>query len=126
MQEIEADNLRFVAIDHVLIFDDHPYEASRLLKLSLVPLTLEDTLIGHPQFREVYDVAGLFTSVEVDKYLGRIECTTEQELYEVVNQVPAEWSLSDHEKESIVKSFLLPRKDLVRGFFHQLLEDARI
>lgn len=126
LHEIEADNLRFVAIDHVLIFDDHPYEALRLLKLSLVPLTLEDTLIGHPQFREVYDVAGLFTSVEVDKYLGRIECTTEQELYEVVNQVPAEWSLSDHEKESIVKSFLLPRKDLVRGFFHQLLEDARI
>jgi len=126
LQEIEADNLRFVAIDHVLMFDDHPYEASRLQRLSLVPLTIEDTLIGHPQFREVYDVAGLFTSVEVDKYLGRIECTTEQELYEVVNQGPAEWSLSDHEKESIVKSFLLPRKDLVRGFFHQLLEDARI
>jgi len=126
LQEIEADNLRFVAIDHALMFDDNPYEAPRLQRLSLVPLTLEDTLIGHPQFREVYDVAGLFTSVEVDEYLGRIECTTEQELYEVVNQVPAEWSLYDHEKESIVKSFLLSRKDLVRGFFRQLLEDAKI
>jgi hypothetical protein len=64
--------------------------------------------------------------VEIDKYLGRIERTTEQELYELVNQVPVEWGLSDHEKEGIIKSFLLPRKDLVRGFFHQLLEAARI
>ncbi len=126
LQEIEADNLRFVAIDHALMLDDHPYDASRLERLSLVPLTLEDTLIGHPQFREVYDSAALFASVEVGEYLKRIEATTEQELYEVVNQVPVEWSLSDQEKEAIVRCFLLPRKDLVRGFFHQLLEDARI
>jgi hypothetical protein len=126
LQEIEADHLRFVAIDHTLMFDDHPYEASRLEGLSRISLTLEDTLIGHPQFREVFDVTGLFASVEVGEYLGRIESTTVQELYELVNQVPVEWSLSDQEKEGIIKSFLLPRKDLVRGFFHQLLEDAKI
>jgi len=126
LHEIEAENLRFVAIDHAMMFDDHPYEASRLERRGLVPLTFEDTLIGHPQFREVFDVTGLFASVEVDEYLTRIEGVTEQELYEVVNQVPVEWGLSDHEKVGIIKSFLLPRKDLVRGFFHQLLEAAKI
>jgi len=126
LHENKAGNLRFVAIDHALMFDDYPYEASRLQNLSFVSLTLEDTLIGHPQFREVYDMAGLFASVDVGGYLERIEKATEQELYEVVNQVPAEWDLSDKEKEGIVKIFLLPRKDMVRGFFHQLLEDAKI
>lgn len=126
LQEIEADNLRFVAIDHALMFDDHPYDASRLERLGPVSLTLEDTLIGHPQFWEVYDEVGLFASVEIGKYLKRIEATTKQELYEIVSLVPVEWGLSDQEKEAIVWSFLLPRKDLVRGFFRQLLEDAKI
>jgi len=125
-QEIEADNMRFVAIDHALMFDDHPYDASRLERLGPVSLTFEDTLIGHPQFREVYDEVGLFASAEAGEYLKRIEAATEQELYEIVDQVPVEWSLSDQEKQAIVRSFLLPRKDLVRGFFHQFLEDARI
>lgn len=126
LQEIAPDNLRFVAIDHALLFDDHPYDASRLERRISDPLTFEDTLIGHPQFSEIYDAAGLFASVEVAEYLERIEGITEQELYLAVNQVPVEWGLSESEKESIIKNFLLPRKDLVRGFFHQLLEDARM
>lgn len=125
LQESEPGNLSFVAIDQALMFDDQPYERLTLQRLIHQSLTLQDTLIGHPQFRSVYDMAGLFTSLEVDEYLRRIEGVTEQELYEIVNQVPEEWGLTDQEKDG-VRSFLFLRKDLVRGFFHHLLTDAKI
>ncbi len=43
-----------------------------------------------------------------------------------MNEIPNEWEVKETEKESIIKHYLLPRKDLVRGFYQQLLVDAKI
>lgn len=125
VEEIGKNSFRLVAIDHAMIFDGKEYNGLGRSRNSFSP-TVEESLISHPLFRDVHDSLGLFSSDEADGVLGRIENITESELRDILNVIPDEWEVKDTEKESIIKHYLLPRKNLVRGFYQQLLEDTKI
>jgi hypothetical protein len=125
VEEVGKDSLRLVAIDHAMILEGKEYGGLGSSRNSLPP-TIEESLISHPLYRDVNDSFGLFPSDEEERVLGQIENTTEEQLRDIVNLIPDEWEVKDIEKESIIKHYLLPRKNLVRGFYQQLLEDAKI
>ena len=125
VEEIGKNSFRLVAIDHAVIFEDKEYIDLGSSRNSFPP-TIEESLISHPLFRDVHDALGLFSSDEADRVLCKIESIREDELRDILNVIPNEWEVKDTEKESIIKHYLLPRKDLVRGFYQQLLVDARI
>ena len=125
VEEIGKNSFRLVAIDHAVIFEDKEY-SSMGRSVNNLPPTIEESLIRHPLYRNLYDSLGLFFSEEADRVLGRIEHVTESELRDILEIFPDEWEVKDTEKESIIKHYLLPRKNLVRGFYQQLLEDAKI
>ena len=125
VEEVGINSCRLVAIDHAVIFEDKEY--SRMGRsLNNLPPTIEESLISHPLYRDVHDSFGLFSYDEADRVLGRIENVTESELCDILKVIPVEWDVKDIEKESIIKHYLLLRKNLVRGFYQQLLEDAKI
>jgi len=125
VEQIAHNRFRFVAIDHAMIFDGKDYRDLGSSGEILSP-TIEDSLIAHPLYRQVYDSFGLFISEEADRVLDRIESLSEDELHYVLQVIPDEWEVKDAEKDAIIKHYLLPRKDLVRGFYQQLLVDAKI
>ncbi len=125
IEEVGKDSCHLVAIDHAMIFEGKEYCGLDSSRNSLPP-TIEESLISHPLYRDVYDSFGLFSSDEADRVLGRIENGTESELHDILKVIPDEWEVKETEKESIIKHYLLPRKNLVRSFYQQLLEDAKI
>ena len=125
VEEIGKNGFHLVAIDHAVIFEGNEYSGIGSSSTSSPP-TVEESLISHPLYREVHDELGLFSSAEADRVLCRIESIREDELRDILNVIPNEWEVKDTEKESIIKHYLLPRKNLVRGFYQQLLVDARI
>ncbi|MEI7696255.1 MAG: HipA family kinase [Chlorobium sp.] len=125
VEEVGKDSFRLVAIDHAVIFEDKEY-SSMGRSMNNLPPTIEESLINHALYRNLHDSLGLFFSEEADRVLGRIEEVTESELHDILKVIPDEWEVKDIEKESIIKHYLLPRKNLVRGFYQQLLEDAKI
>ncbi len=125
VEEIGKNSFRLVAIDHAMIFEGKEYIDLGSSRNS-VPPTIEESLIIHPFFRDAHYTLGLFYSDEADRVLGRIESIRDEELRDIMNEIPNEWEVKETEKESIIKHYLLPRKDLVRGFYQQLLVDAKI
>lgn len=125
VEQIANNRFRFLAIDHAMIFDGKEYRDLGSSGKILSP-TIEDSLITHPFYQQVYDSFGLFSFEEADRVLGRIERLTEDELRCLLQIIPEEWEVKDEEKDAIIKHYLLPRKDLVRGFYQQLLVDAKI
>ncbi len=109
-----------------MIFDEREYSALAVDSGSNSSPTIEESLISHPLYQGIHDFLGLFSSDEAERVLGRIESTTEEQLCDIVNVIPDEWEVKDTEKESIIKHYLLPRKNVVRGFYQQLLVDAKI
>ncbi len=126
VEEIGKKSFRLVAIDHAMIFEEREHSALAVGSGSNSSPTIEESLISHPLYQGIHDFLGLFSSDEVERVLGRIESTTEEQLRGIVNVIPDEWEVKDTEKESIIKHYLLPRKNLVRGFYQQLLVDAKI
>ena len=125
VEELGKDSFRLVAIDHAVIFEDKEY-SNMGRSMNNLPPTIEESLIYHPLYRNLHDSLGLFFSEEADRVLGRIEDVTESELHDILKVIPDEWEVKETEKESIIKHYLLPRKNLVRSFYQQLLEDAKI
>ncbi|ABL64940.1 HipA family kinase [Chlorobium phaeobacteroides] len=125
VEQIPNNRFRFVAIDHAMIFDGMEYRYLDRSEKILSP-TIEDSLIAHPLYRQIHDSLGLFYSEEADRVLGRIESIKEEELRGVLEEIPDEWEVTETEKDSIIKYYLLPRKHCVRGFYQQLLVDANI
>lgn len=126
VEQISKNSFRLVAIDHAMIFEEKEYSALGGGSVNHRPPTIDESLINHPLYRNVHDSLGLFSSGEAERVFGRIESISEKELCDALMVIPDEWEVKEAEKESIIKNYLLPRKNLVRGFYEQLLEEARI
>lgn len=117
---------RLVAIDHAMIIAETEYSVLPSEITLQYWLSIRESLISHPLYREIHDSLGLFAVEESDRILNRIEGVEERDLYVILSELPDEWGVKGTDRQAIIHHFLLSRKNLVREVYQRLLIEAKI
>lgn len=110
-----------VAIDHAMIFDGLDYlSLTSQSTIKKIP-TLEDTLVYHPVFDVIRNESGLFFDAIGEEIANKICHFDQDDLNNVLNDVPGSWGLTDDDK-SAISLYVMSRKDLVPGFYNEIIK----
>ncbi|MBW7841191.1 MAG: hypothetical protein LC124_04470 [Ignavibacteriales bacterium] len=112
--------IRLYAIDHSSIFSELNY-LDLFREIDQIP-TIGENLVDEELFSYIYFNYGLFFEKVKTDICKKIENVKEEEIQEILDNIPKEWNLKQQEIESIF-NFINKRKTEVENHFNYLLKE---